>query len=218
MRSFLQLIFFIFLSGISLHAANPEKLELNPEIWKETKKDYKFDPSKENTESVEKFETIPDDSSWDVEALSPFLYVLVFIVVLIVLILIIKNFKQPVNVKSKRLEATSIEEAEDNLPDVTLNKIHQEAIQRGDFKSALRIKFLMLLQSMIDAGLIIWKKRKTNEQYLAELNQYDQKNTFNHIVILYDRVWYGSASITEVQYQMVTERIKSLDNHLHGEE
>lgn len=201
--------------------ANSEGMQLDREAWKELKEGRAYDPpeglekkEKKPIEEVKEFDSI-DAPSFEVP--SALLYGIVIVIAIVVVILILKKVLQPNKLKEERIEATSIEDAEENLPDVTLNKIHQEALETGDFKSALRIKFLMLLQVLIDEKHIQWKKRKTNEQYMRELTHDGQKYEFDQIVSLYDKVWYGSGTITEVQYQLVSRRIENMKTNVSNE-
>lgn len=210
---YLTITFWFFtLSG---GAQKNDRLRLDPEVWEKSKKEVSYDPVKEKEQKAPQTD---NNTNWNLSFIQPLLFGLVIAVILIALIIVIRKSRQPAIIKSGRIQANTLAEAEENLPDVTLDKIYQEAIEKGEFKSALRIKFLMILQSMIDAEMIIWKKRKTNEQYLRELTQSELKNSFNHIVLLYDKIWYGYVSLSEDQYHLVIQRINSLNGQLHGKE
>ncbi|WP_417873967.1 hypothetical protein [Xanthomarina gelatinilytica] len=210
---YLTITFWFFtLSG---SAQKNDRLRLDPEVWEKSKKEVSYDPVKEKEQTAPQTD---NNTNWNLSFIQPLLFGLIIAVILIALIIVIRKSRQPAIIKPGRIQANTLAEAEENLPDVTLDKIYQEAIEKGEFKSALRIKFLMILQSMIDAEMIIWKKRKTNEQYLRELTQSELKNSFNHIVILYDKIWYGSVSLSEDQYHLVIQRINSLNGQLHGKE
>ncbi len=218
MKHLLSLIF-VGLVGI-MSAQNPEEggMTLDREAWEELRSERSYDSAQKNEPPKEKPKPDSDpvaSPSFDIP--SPVLYGIAILLALIALFFILKNALRPNKLKPERIEAESIEDAEENLPDVTLNKIHAEAVDSGDFKSALRIKFLMLLQVLIDEKLVLWKKRKTNEQFLYEIADQGQKFEFSQIVELYDKVWYGSGNITEVQYNLVSGQIDVMKSGLSND-
>lgn len=196
--------------------ASEEKLVIDRAAWKSTTKDISYTPEKKKEQ---KEVQLSDDSSPALPDLSGFKYVgygLVGVVIIGLLILILKNIKPVTEVTQERVEAKSIEDAEENLPMVALTKIYQEALDLDDYKSALRIKFLMLLQTMIDARMIVWRKRKTNEQYLLELKDKTILVMFKNAVNTFDDVWYGEAIITQTQYSGIAEGLDQLKNRISG--
>ncbi len=214
-------VFLIFFS-VQMVAENTP-LEIDEETWKERVEGIDYTEEREVKEDEKPPETgqsdLPSDSLINPEAAQAVSYVLVAIIVLVVLVVILQRYRPSSAVAvTERIEAQSIEEAEENLPMVTLNKIFDDALEKGDYRSALRINFLMILQRMIDARLIVWKKRKTNEQYLKEIKDQNVILPFGMIVKIFDDVWYGEAHITSVQFEGIRRNFETLNANIHGDE
>jgi hypothetical protein len=97
-----------------------------------------------------------------------------------------------------------------------LNQIFEEALSQQEFKKALRIKFLMVLQSLIDAKMIIWKKRKTNEQYTRELVDPEILGKFRSVVFAFDDIWYGEVELTDDQFRVLVAGMDALNARING--
>mgnify|MGYP006901761449 CR=1 FL=1 len=188
---------------------------IDKEAWKNTTKDLNYSPEEKKVEETKQVSKSPSAAP-DLSGFKYLAYAVIGIIIVGLLILIIKNIRPVTEVAQVRVEATSLEDAEENLPMVALTKIYQEALDLFDYKSALRIKFLMVLQTMIDAEMIIWKKRKTNENYLLELSDGTILAHFKTAVNTFDDVWYGEAAVTETQYVGIAESLDQLKNKISG--
>lgn len=216
----MRLFVIVFLTVFATAGFSQEKsLEIDREAWQRNTKDLSYTP--EQKEEAEKPEEIADYDSPSIPDLSGFKYVayaLVGFVIILLLVAIFRNMRPVVEVSAERIEATSIEEAEENLPMVALTKIYQEALDVNDYKRALRIKFLMILQRLIDADMIVWKKRKTNEQYLKEIENDVVLRMFQGAVKMFDDVWYGETKLSSSQYGEMVAEMDLLKNEISGEQ
>jgi hypothetical protein len=85
---------------------------------------------------------------------------------------------------------------DEQLMQKDLNALLQEALQQGDYKSAIRLSFLQSLQDLQEIPLIHWKKEKTNRDYLHELSNHQQFIPFSSMVLLYEKAWYSESPAT----------------------
>lgn len=86
-----------------------------------------------------------------------------------------------------------------------LERYLREALENKDFRLAVRIYYLMLLKLLNDKELIIWKKNKTNMDYLIEMRNHPNYNQLSQQTLIYEYVWYGEQSIAEPQYKTVSQ-------------
>ncbi|MBI1286978.1 MAG: hypothetical protein GC178_05305 [Flavobacteriales bacterium] len=193
----------------SVGKAEDDGLQLDRTAWEKSIKNMNYEPDKKRERKPREAEetTLPDLSGFKYVA-----YGMVVLIVVVLLVLILRNARPVEEVKHERIEAQTLEEAEENLPMVTLNRIYEEAMAMSDFKKALRIKFLMVLQSLIDARMIVWKKRKTNEQYLHELQDENIFRMFRSAVQTFDDVWYGELLIDASQYSGIIASLDQLNS------
>ena len=62
----------------------------------------------------------------------------------------------------------SLADIEDNLHESNLHSFLAQAEANGDYRLAVRLYYLNILKNMSLREYIIWKKDKTNTQYLAD--------------------------------------------------
>lgn len=209
MRYVLILLMFLLSSNLVL-AEKKEPLEIDKEAWKASIEHLEYEPEQKKIAEKPDFEM--PDLSW----LKYVAYIAVGIIITLILVALLKNARPITDINSERIEAQSLEEAEENLPEVMLNQIFEEALSQQEFKKALRIKFLMVLQSLIDAKMIIWKKRKTNEQYTRELADPEILGKFRSVVFAFDDIWYGEVELTDDQFRVLVAGMDALNARING--
>ena len=81
----------------------------------------------------------------------------------------------------------------------------------------VRIYFLGLLKKLNEGGLIVWKKDKTNRDYLAELfSKEDFFDEVKKVTLAYEQVWYGDHSLSVELYHQLMEEFKAIDSRLNA--
>ena len=65
-----------------------------------------------------------------------------------------------------------------------------------------------MIKSLSDKELIKWKKDKTNRTYFNELTKTDLKDSFRELTNIFERVWYGEATITATIFQDIEGQFK----------
>ena len=71
----------------------------------------------------------------------------------------------------------------------------QKALNEGDYRMAIRMKFIRVLQEFNSSELIKWKEDKTNRDYLNELKPTTHYKFFKEASSIYALVWYGNHHI-----------------------
>ncbi len=85
-----------------------------------------------------------------------------------------------------------------------LNNLLEEALQRKDYKTAIRILFIQSLQDLQTYEWIKWRKEKTNRDYLNELIQREAFVPFGSMVLLYEKAWYSEFGATQEDWEAFT--------------
>lgn len=144
--------------------------------------------------------------------IGPLLQIVVIILfIFMVLYLIVKllnidlDIKNPKKIRSMSEHGGQFEMEE--LPEESdMKKWLRGALKEGDYKLALRIHFLMIINSLEQLGLIKWKKDKTNRDYLYELDGHSFSQHFELAIDSYNQVYFGEKLYSdEVLKKMVTE-------------
>jgi len=81
----------------------------------------------------------------------------------------------------------------------------------GDYRMAVRYLYLSTLLMMEERGLLRYDRSKTNREYLESLRDHPQlSRTFDNIVQVFDRVWYGYRSIDQETFDQYVEQVTNL--------
>ena len=95
-------------------------------------------------------------------------------------------------------------------PNYTLSKSDEEIVDYDEvidqfkaskqFRNALRVSYLKVINGLLSKGYIQFSKEKTNFDYLHDLTNDDLKSHFYNVTTIYNHVWYGDVEITEDQF------------------
>ncbi len=148
-----------------------------------------------------------------------FLQILLFIIIAAVLVFILLKLfgKGLFNNKKITVNATTtIQELEDRPMESDLERFLREAIEKRDYRLAIRIYFLILLKELHEKNFIEWKKNKTNMDYLSEVHSHPAYLQLSNNTLLYEFFWYGEKQLAEEQFNVVRVSFVDLINKLKG--
>ncbi len=187
------------------------------EEWNKAIDGIEYVPKEKEEEKKEENEfKIPENSvSWDGAWLkSPTTKVIVILITLALLIFtLIKLLGKTGNANAKVFtDNISIQElTEENFIETDLEKLLRIALESNDYRSAVRILYLSTIQQLNISGLILWKKDKTNKDFLREMRKHSDYKTFRDITLAYEIVWYGDR---QIELQQFTSLKNIVDNYL----
>jgi hypothetical protein len=118
------------------------------------------------------------------------------------------------NTKVERKGSFSIEEIEEALHESDLERFLREAIEKKEYRLAVRIYYLMAIKELSERNWISWKKDKTNNQYLFEMSQRPNFTLFREITRLFEYTWYGDMTVGEMQFHAIDPRFRQFLNEL----
>lgn len=81
------------------------------------------------------------------------------------------------------------------------NALIRQAVQRNNFRLAVRYQYLRSLHKLADKGFIELSPDKTNYRYVREIKDSRLQNDFAAITLNYEYVWYGEFEIESDIYQ-----------------
>jgi len=93
----------------------------------------------------------------------------------------------------------------------------EEAIQKEDFRTAIRIYYTMILKALIEKDWIVWEKKKTNLNYLLEMQKRSEKHEFETSIRIFEWVWYGKHQPTPKEFKQVQNFFESFYKKIKGE-
>lgn len=119
--------------------------------------------------------------------------------ILLMVVLIVSLFRGPVNQSLPEIKPT-IGSGYENIEKANLDGDLQYALKAGEYKEAVRLRYLMLLRLLNKHKLVVWKKDKTNGHYLREMYGKKEFDLFRKLTLQFERIWYGEIAITDREY------------------
>ncbi len=125
------------------------------------------------------------------------------ILVIYIIIKIINGIRIKNAIKQTQVQSHTIEniENQENINENNYPKLIEQAEAQQNYRLAYRYHFLWILQMLSNRKLIIWQKKKTNQEYSEELKSTAHKEKFGQLSYIFDYVWYGEFSLSHWQYE-----------------
>lgn len=102
-------------------------------------------------------------------------------------------------------------EAEDiveNIHEINFQEKILGCENQGDYRSAVRYRFLNVLKKLSDQKKIEWNAEKTNHDYLRELKSAQAKTDFAELIYIFEYIWYGEFEINEEVYHQIKPKFE----------
>ncbi|MEN8786963.1 MAG: hypothetical protein ABF264_03035 [Flavobacteriales bacterium] len=96
------------------------------------------------------------------------------------------------------------------IPKTELELLLEKALQKEDYREAIRVYFIFVIRGLIKKDLIVWEKEKTNFSFLMEMRGNPNFESFEKCVSVYEIVWYGERQLSKIEYLQVEPRFKNL--------
>jgi len=187
------------------------QLQLDDDEWQNKRDDYEY--GTETRENESSGNNIPHANYSDTAEIVKMVFFVIILAVLIFLIykLIISNIE---NKKTDEglVFIDDLSKVEDNLMRADLEKLLQQMIDRGDYRSAIRVQYLQIIQRLSKKKHIKWAKQKTNFDYLKELKEPTLSNDFSKTTLIYESAWFGHQQITAQRFKEMSEYHNHLKN------
>ena len=142
-------------------------------------------------------------------------YIIISGLLVFVLIRLFRTKKLP---EKKLPERIIIEEiaAEDFKPEAPYEKYVDDALEGGDFRSAIRFSFLIAIRDLSSKKLIYQSKDKTNFEYILELSLHPVSEFFNDITKIFERTWYGDIQADNNDYSAFRDKFLHFQSQLNS--
>jgi hypothetical protein len=103
-----------------------------------------------------------------------------------------------------------MEDIEANIHESDLESFIDKALAEKKYALAVRLHYLLLLKELSAAGLIRWKRDKTNRQYLRELSQTPLATDFFSATRIFELAWYSDYEIDEAGFKRIEPEFKAI--------
>ncbi len=198
-----------------------------PDVQKNTAEQEEWEQRQENEwdgEGNRTRETSRYDNSYG-GSLGDFWVTLAKIVFFLLLALLIgfiiykvSDSKRPTAKKKKTTRQSreiELEEIKENLHETDLQQLIKQATSSGDYQHAVSLYYLEVLKRLSAKNLIVWRKAKTNAEYLRESSQLDIAPQFRKLTHIFESIFYGEQEITITEFQgfqaLFEDMLKTID-------
>jgi hypothetical protein len=130
--------------------------------------------------------------------LTGLLYIIIAGLVIFLIFTIFSSIKVDKKVKNK---AVAKDEEIEDIDVIDAESGLELALKAENYREAVRMLFIKLLQILVIDKSINWKPEKTNRDYLREMQKNSKILHFNNLVIAYERIWYGRDSIDKLFFE-----------------
>ena len=212
MMRFLFLISFVIASSLVYgqdSLANEVQLKkFDEKRWKDIVGSTTYDEEPEEKEEPKKEEDEGKGFTFPFFNINPQIlqaisFAVVFVLFAFILYYVSKNTK--LSQKVKKMKPEDMTAPVENIEELDIEGLLRDSLANGDLRLAVRIHYLLLLKKLNDAGLIIWKKNKTNRDYLSELyGRNDCYDDVRSLTLAYEVVWYGERSVSSELFQRLS--------------
>lgn len=125
------------------------------------------------------------------------------LVIFLIIVLISKTRLNRIFFSNKAINNPdfAIKHLNENLTD--FDKAIQNEVSQKQYRRAIRLLYLKLINTLDKIELINYSKEKTNIDYLRELRDSELQPAFRGLTGIYNNVWYGQFEIDMQQYQQL---------------
>jgi len=94
-------------------------------------------------------------------------------------------------------------ESTDNIHDIDFNTEIDQAIQSANYRLAVRLMYLLSLKKLNSRNLINWQPEKTNQTYIREIADPQQREQFSSLTTQFEYIWYGEFFIDQENFKQL---------------
>jgi len=140
-----------------------------------------------------------------------------FLAIFFVLFILFKLFLSEGAFRKRTMAAnpgTAEVEEEVITSESDLEALIRQALQAGNYRLAVRYKYLQTLYKLAAKKMVELAVDKTNYQYVREISNYNYQNEFAALTLNYEYVWYGEFEIEENIYKRIETGFSQFNSKL----
>lgn len=99
---------------------------------------------------------------------------------------------------------------EGDLIGANLDEGLTEAMKIADYRMAIRLNYLQILQALAKKKMISWGIDKTNEKYIRELEEQVLKSRLTGLTVVFEKIWYGNREIGREDYEQLVKAFHTM--------
>lgn len=103
---------------------------------------------------------------------------------------------------------------DENIHTINFDAAIQEAVDKKNYRVAVRLLYLQCLKLLTDRRLINWQVNKTNVTYVQELSGSTYQQSFRDLTFQFENNWYGDLPIEESEFIQVKDHFNQFNRQL----
>ncbi len=197
-----------------------EVKEFDRSEWKKIVNGATFEEDPPEPEKEPKAPKTPDinPGKFDLSFLGPaaqVVKILLVVALISLVVFVLYGFLKDVKWSSRKVDNNVIDipDLDEELPEISaLRKLLQQALANGDYKLAIRYYYIWMITQFNEEGFIVWKKDKTNRQYLYEMREHNRIADIRMATRIFEAYWYGDLQPDMNRFNEAEFLFKSLLN------
>jgi len=149
-------------------------------------------------------------TTWDILE-----YAIAIAALILIIYFLIKSDRVGLFYKKSKSDSLNLSDTEEDIRQMNFTKLIDEAIEKGQYRVAVRYLYLKLLRDLSDRQLITWQAEKTNRDYSNELRPSALGKPFTQVTFLFDYAWYGDMPINDASFKNIRESFEQFNKQLH---
>lgn len=139
---------------------------------------------------------------------------LIYIILKTVLNIDIRFWKKQKSVKNT---TQSLEFDNEDIHQLDLDSLLQEALITNNFRLATRYYYLKTIKKLNDLKYIDFQIEKTNSDYLLEIDNENIIPDFSYLSYIYNYIWYGEFKVDVIRFKGIQEKYQAFFEKLKNE-
>ena len=146
-------------------------------------------------------------------------YAIIVAILLLLIYYVGRYVSFRLKIERTKLESDDLTKPVEDIQTLDIRQLLEQAKRDRNYKLAVRLYYLELLKKLNEEGAIIWKKDKTNREYLAELFS---RNFFfddiRRLTLSYEAVWYGDHYLGADSFSILSTRFENIYSSINTKE
>jgi hypothetical protein len=181
-------------------------------LFDEQKKRYNIKDKTTKEPDKEPDKKLPNTPNMD--GFASFIKFAAILIGIILIGVLIYYFVGGLGTSDKQLEKeqllSEVEQIEDNLPEANIETPLEKAIRMGEYKVAIRLYYLLIIQQLALKNHIKWRKDKTNREYAREIKHQLYLTPFMSLTMAYEKAWFGAEEVKIEDFQHIQSLFEDL--------
>jgi hypothetical protein len=140
-----------------------------------------------------------------------------FLIALFAVLFFLYKKRPELFMRSKKTAALPYETEEENIHGIDFGREIADALDKGNYRLAIRMTYLHTLRILSDGKLIDWQIHKTPTEYLYEIRNKEIRPPFRELTTHFLQVRYGNYEASPELFETMRHIRDSIKGRMEGE-